>query len=144
MTYDQILIQKLRTLGYRVTPQREMIIEAISTADCHMSAEQVYRQVRERVRSVNIATVYRTLDLLVEAGLVSRADLGGGREVFATNEHGPHIHLVCRSCGQVIDADHQLIASLGEELRARHGFEADLQHVTIDGLCRECRSEKEH
>lgn len=133
------LIQHLRQEGYRITPQREMIIQAIVASDHHVTAEQVYERVRQHTQALNLATIYRTLDLLVEQGLACRNDLGGGRIEYATHQHGPHIHLVCRQCGCVIDAEYPLIAPLADQLRERYDFAADLQHVSISGLCLDCQ-----
>jgi len=142
MTHCHTLIEALRQRGYRVTPQREMIVEAIAHSGRHMTAEEVFEEVRERTRAVNIATVYRTLDLLVEEGLASRADLGGGRVVYATVRHGPHIHLVCRHCGRVIDADAAPFEPLFEHIEARYGFVCHPHHFAIYGLCADCRAKE--
>ena len=139
MTHCYTLLQSLRDLGYRITPQREMIVEAIAHASGHATAEEIFEQVKERTKSVNLAPVYRTLDLLVEKGLASRSDLWDGRVVYTTMLHGPHIHLVCRQCGGVYNADHNLLQSLGEQLQASYNFSADLQHLSIVGLCVDCR-----
>lgn len=136
----QTFIETLRTRGFRITPQREMIIEAIVHAGHHINAEQVYAQIQERTRSVNIATVYRTLDLLVSEGLANCIDLGEGRVIYATNQHGPHIHLVCRQCGKVDDADQELLASLNHQLLKEYRFAADLQHISVLGLCKDCQA----
>lgn len=138
MPHCHTLIEELRRQGYRLTPQREMIVEAIAHAERHVTAEEIYEQVQSRVRSVNVATVYRTLELLVALGLVSRADLGGGQVTYASRCHGLHCHLVCRRCGRVIEADHRLTDSLSEQLEARYGFAADLRHLAISGLCEDC------
>jgi Fur family ferric uptake transcriptional regulator len=139
MTHCYTLIQSLRNSGCRITPQREMIIEAVAHAGEHASAEEVYAQVQERTKTVNLATVYRTLDLLVEKGLAWRADLGDGRVVYATRQHGPHIHLVCRQCGGTFLAEASLLEGLGKQLDAEYGFQADLQHLSMVGLCAGCR-----
>jgi Fur family ferric uptake transcriptional regulator len=127
-------------MGYRITPQREMIVEAVAHAGGHVTAEEVYDQVKERTRYINLATVYRTLDLLVEKGMASRADLWDGRVVYATMHHGPHIHLICRGCGGIFLADHDLLESLGVQLSSKYNFSADLQHLSIAGLCANCQS----
>jgi Fur family ferric uptake transcriptional regulator len=127
-------------MGYRITPQREMIVEAVAHAGGHVTAEEVYDQVKERTRYINLATVYRTLDLLVEKGMASRADLWDGRVVYATMHHGPHIHLICRGCGDIFLADHDLLESLGVQLSSRYDFAADLQHLSIAGLCAGCQA----
>lgn len=142
MPHCHTLIAALRKKGFRITPQREMVIEAIAHSGRHMTAEEVYEQVRTRTRSVNLATVYRTLDFLVEEGLASRNDLGSGKIFYSTARHGPHVHLVCRQCHRVIEADGALIEPLGERCLERYGFEPDLRHLALTGLCAECRTEK--
>ena len=139
MSPCQTFIETLRSQGFRITPQREMIIEAIAHCGDHIDAEQVFVHIQERTHSVNIATVYRTLELLVQQGLASRIDLGKERVIYATYQHGPHIHLVCRQCGQVVDADQDLLLALNEPLSAGYQFAADLQHISVLGLCNECK-----
>lgn len=143
MPHCHNLIDDLRSQGYRLTPQREMIIEAIAHSDRHMTAEQVFEAVKTRTQALNIATVYRTLDLLVEENLASRIDVGRDSVLYATCHHGPHIHLACRRCGRVIEADHELIAPLAEKLRSEYGFEAELHHVSLFGVCDACQTEIE-
>lgn len=140
MTHCHTYIDNLRQLGYRITPQREMIIETLVHGDGHMTAEDIFNQLQLRTRAINLATVYRTLDLLVERGLATRTNAWDGKIVYATMQHGPHIHLVCRKCREIIKVNHHLIASLEEKLKTQYHFEADLQHITIFGLCAECQS----
>jgi len=140
MSPCQTFIDTLRSRGFRITPQREMIIEAIAHGGHHINADEIFSQVQKRTRSVNIATVYRTLDLLVAEGLASCIDLGEGRVLYATFQHGPHIHLVCRQCGLVTDANQDLLSSLNGQLQAEYRFAADLQHISILGLCNECQA----
>lgn len=132
-------MENLRAKGYRITPQREIIIQTIAHAPTHLSAEQIYEQVQQHTKALNLATIYRTLDTLVEEGLACKNDLGGGTIVYTTHHHGPHIHLVCRHCGQVIEADYALIEPLDDQFREQFGFSADLQHLSIFGLCAPCQ-----
>jgi len=83
MAFTEDIIETLRMKGFRITPQREMVLEVLSGSERHMTAEEVYRAARKRVSRLNLATVYRTLELLVENCLASRSDLGGGRVVYA-------------------------------------------------------------
>jgi Fur family ferric uptake transcriptional regulator len=138
MPHCHTFIAALRQRGYRVTPQREMVIEVIAHSRRHMTAEEVYAEIQKRTHAVNVATIYRTLDLLVEEGLASRADLGGGQVVYATAAHGPHIHLVCRQCGRVVDADVAPFEPLFCQIEAAHGFVCSPQHFAIYGLCADC------
>ncbi|RLC61752.1 MAG: transcriptional repressor [Chloroflexi bacterium] len=139
MSHCHHMIAQLRQKGYRITPQREMVIETIAHSGRHMAAEEVFEAIQTRSQAVNVATVYRTLDLLVEEGLASRADLGGGRVVYATLKHGPHVHLVCRHCGCVIDAEVEPFEPLFESIEERHGFVCSPQHFAIYGFCAACR-----
>ncbi len=139
MPHCRTLIEALHQRGHRITPQREMVIETIAHSGRHMTAEEVYEEVQARSRAINIATIYRTLDLLVEEGLASRADLGGGRVVYATIRHGPHIHLVCRQCGAVTDVEAELFKPLFEYICAHYGFICSPQHFAIHGLCAACQ-----
>jgi Fur family ferric uptake transcriptional regulator len=118
-----------------------MIVEALAHAGGHVTAEEIYAQVSDRVQTVNIATVYRTLDLLVATGLTSRIDLWDGRVVYTTAQHGPHIHLVCRCCGEIYSADHYLVDALDGQLRSLYNFQADLQHLSISGVCANCQNQ---
>ncbi|MGD2158400.1 MAG: Fur family transcriptional regulator [Anaerolineales bacterium] len=139
MPHCQTYLDILRQRGYRITPQREMIIEAAAHSGRHMTAEEIFAAVRERTQTINLATIYRTLDMLVEEGLVTRNNLGGEKSFYATELHGPHTHLVCRGCDQILDADYELLAPLNEQLQQKYGFLADLEHLSIPGVCRECQ-----
>jgi len=133
------IIDELRQRGFRITPQREMIVKSITHSERHMSAEEIFVEMQTRTQATNIATVYRTLDMLWEEGLACRNDLGEGRIVYAAFQHGPHIHLVCRYCNQIIDADPQVLGSLEDELSSQYDFAADLQHISIFGVCPDCQ-----
>lgn len=129
--------------GYRMTPQRLMIVSAIENSRDHISAEEMYAQVAARYPSVNISTVYRTLELLKRLGLVTETDLGGGRVRYHPADKGRHHHLVCRDCGQVSDLDETLLEPLREALLRQHDFLADLRHLAIAGRCFQCWTEEE-
>ncbi|MGB9722690.1 MAG: Fur family transcriptional regulator [Chloroflexia bacterium] len=141
MPHCHTLIERLRQRGYRITPQREMVIETLAHSGRHMSAEEVYEEVRRRARSTSLATVYRTLDFLVSEGLASRNDLGGGHVVYATARHGPHVHLVCRRCGRVEEAEMaDWLAEMVRQAQEQYGFAAEVQHLSIPGLCADCKN----
>ena len=129
---------ELSKQGYRMTPQRMMILAAIGNSDDHISAEEIYSQVVAKYPNVNISTVYRTLELLKQLGLVTETDLGGGRVMYHPAEKGHHHHLVCRECGATIDIDESLLASLKDALLREHRFIADLRHLAILGRCINC------
>ena len=138
MSHCHTIIATLRARGYRITPQREMVVDIIAHADRHMSAEEIFAELQTRTQATNITTVYRTLDMLWEEGFACRNDLSEGKIAYATYKHGTHIHLVCRQCNDIIDADPEMLDPLGDELRQQHHFEADLQHISIFGVCADC------
>lgn len=130
----------LRSRGYRVTPQRHLVLEAVRQLD-HATPDGICGRVRETAEGVNLSTVYRTLDVLEQVGLVAHTHLGQGSTVYHLSEEADHLHLVCRGCGAVADTPLDIAAELVGELRQRHGFEADAHHLTIFGRCQECRGE---
>ena len=133
------IISKLSEKGYRLTPQRMMVLDAIENSGNHISAEEIYAQIAEKYPHVNISTVYRTLDLLKRLGLVTETDLGGGRLRYHPADKGHHHHLVCQECGRIIDLDESVLYPLRETLRREYKFDADLGHLGIFGRCARCR-----
>jgi Fur family ferric uptake transcriptional regulator len=129
----------LKIQGYRLTPQRLMVVSAIESSEDHISADEVYSQVAAMYPSVNISTVYRTLELLKRLGLVTETDLGGGRVRYHPANKGHHHHLVCQECGAMIDLDESLLTPLQEALLLEQNFIADLRHLAIHGHCAVCR-----
>ena len=132
------IIGKLGEQGYRLTPQRMMILSAIENSDNHISAEEIYTQVMAKYPHVNISTVYRTLELLERLGLVTETDLGGGRVRYHPADKGHHHHLVCRECGAVIDLDESVLLPVKSVLLRDYKFIADLRHLAIFGRCVNC------
>jgi len=132
------IVSKLSQLGYRLTPQRLMILSAIENSDNHISAEEIYAQVVAEYPNVNISTVYRTLELLKELSLVTKTDLEGGRVRYHPINRGHHHHLVCQECGALIDLDELVLAPLKSVLLRDYKFIADLRHLAIFGRCVNC------
>jgi len=133
------IISKLSEHGYRLTPQRMMVLSAIENSDNHISAEEIYAQVVAKYSHVNISTVYRTLELLKRLGLVTETDLGGGRVRYHPTDKGHHHHLVCQECGKIIDLDESVLSSLKSALLREYKFSADLRHLGIFGRCADCK-----
>ena len=132
------IISRLSEQGYRLTPQRVMILSAIENSDDHISAEEIYAQISAKYPRVNISTVYRTLELLKQLGLVTETNLGGGRVRYHSAEKGHHHHLVCQECGAIIDLDESVLFSLRDTLLREYKFIADLRHLAIFGRCVNC------
>ena len=138
MKQDGDLISKLSEQGYRLTPQRMLVLSAIENSNDHISAEEIYAQVVAKYSHVNISTVYRTLELLNRLGLVTETDLGGGRVRYHPAGKGHHHHLVCQECGKVIDLDETVLYPLKKVLLRDYKFSADLRHLGIFGRCADC------
>ena len=138
MRQDGDLISQLSEQGYRLTPQRMLVLSAIANSDHHISAEEIYAQVVAKYPYVNISTVYRTLDLLKRLDMVTETDLGGGRVRYHPVDKGHHHHLVCQECGAIIDLDESVLSSLQSQLLREYKFSADLRHLAIFGRCANC------
>jgi Fur family transcriptional regulator, ferric uptake regulator len=126
------LATQLRSRGLRVTPQREQVLAAVRELG-HATPEQI----SERVAGVDVTTVYRTLELLEELGLVRHAHLGHGPASYRPAEDD-HIHVVCHTCGRVVDADQSLVDDMADRLRSERGFVLDRSHFTVFGRCADC------
>jgi Fur family transcriptional regulator, ferric uptake regulator len=135
---DSSLAEVLRKRGLRLTAQRQLVLEAVHGLG-HATPEQVHQAVTEVAAGVNITTVYRTLDLLERLGLVRHTHLGHGAPNYSADEH-EHVHLVCHDCGDVTEVPTALMAGLAERLDGDVGFELDVAHVALSGLCRDCRA----
>jgi Fur family ferric uptake transcriptional regulator len=129
--------EKLRAGGYRLTPQRELVLRAVERLG-HATPDEVLAAVHEESQAVNISTIYRNLELLEELGLVRHSHLTDRAPTYHSTSQPQHVHLVCRSCHAIIDATPDEIAPLTETLLADHGFTVDLGHLTVFGTCEEC------
>lgn len=129
--------ERLRAQGYRLTPQRQLVLEAVRRLG-HATPDDIAAEVRKTASALNISTVYRTLELLEELGLVTHTHLGHGAPTWHAAEEADHLHLVCRSCGRVTEVSPELLTGVVERLAADEGFAVDVEHVAVFGRCREC------
>lgn len=134
------LIERVRQHGLRLTQQRSVILRALCELHGHAGAEKIYDRVRVRHGDVDLSTVYRTLEKLRDLRILSQTDLGRGCAEFEVMAAQPHHHLVCQSCGRVVDLDHSYLAPAEAAIRRDFGFEPALDHFAIFGLCQSCRS----
>ena len=125
--------QALRRRGYRSTPQRARILDAVAALG-HATPEAV----AERA-GVELSTVYRTLDLLDRLGVVRHTHLGHGAPTYSSQGH-EHVHLVCHLCGTVTEVPVDLMAGVAGRVADDYGFTLDVAHVALSGLCRDCRA----
>lgn len=132
------LADRLRERGLRVTSQREQVLDAVRTLG-HATPEQIC----DAVAGVDITTVYRTLELLEEIGLVRHAHLGHGAPSYRPAEDD-HIHVVCHACGTVVDAEPGLVDEMERRLLTDRGFRLDRSHFTVFGRCRDCAAAEQN
>ncbi|HEX5497432.1 MAG TPA: Fur family transcriptional regulator [Mycobacteriales bacterium] len=130
------LHHRLRAKGYRLTPQRELVLAAVHRL-CHATPEAIATEVRRTASGVNITTVYRTLDLLEKLGLVTHAHLDHGAPAYHVADD-EHLHVVCRVCNAVSDAPVDLVADVVRRMDAERGFTVDVGHITLFGVCSAC------
>jgi Fe2+ or Zn2+ uptake regulation protein len=135
---DEALSELLRDRGQRVTSQRLLIHRFLHERDRHVTAEQVLAGVADALPGTALPTVYATLELFEELGVVRRVQTGGGTMVFDPRTE-PHHHLTCRRCGAVEDVEAPVeLAGVLRRAR-RRGFAAEHAEVVVSGLCRDCR-----
>lgn len=141
------IYRRLAEGEYKVTPQRQIILKALMERAQgggeanHLSADQVHAIVRQSNPEVGLATVYRTLDLLVELGILQKVNFGDGRSRYEFTEARArhHHHLVCVQCGRVVEFTDELLRSLDSVIEDQLGFRILDQELTFYGYCRECR-----
>ena len=135
---EQAWDDQLRARGYRVTPQRQLVLEAVTKLE-HATPEDICAQVQRTARGVNISTVYRTLELLEQLGLVTHSHLGHGAPSYHLAAEEEHVHLVCQDCGRIVQVGPAAVAALVDALETEQDFETDVRHLTVFGLCGNCR-----
>ena len=128
---------QLRAKGYRLTPQRQMVLEAVAALG-HATPDEIADRVRATASGVNISTVYRTLELLEELGLVTHTHLGHGAPTYHAADDADHLHLVCRVCGGIEEVAPAVLDSAAQQIAAEHGFHVDASHFAIFGTCASC------
>jgi Fur family ferric uptake transcriptional regulator len=132
-------VAAIRSRGRRLTTQRSVIWDVlVARGGRHVSAAEVAAAVRERAPGLHRSTVYRTLALLVEDGLVLRADLGGDRSYYELAADHPHHHVVCSRCGGIAHVQDDAIAATAACVRAASGYVLVEQELTFAGLCPAC------
>ncbi len=139
MSCEQVFFKRLREHGFRLTPQREMVLSVLHDVEGFATADEIYERVSGISSSVDISTVYRTLELLQDFHLVASVDPGDGQRRYELlGLHGQHFHLVCLSCGKIIGVDPEAIEAFAIKIKEEYDFELDMEHLSVPGLCQEC------
>lgn len=130
----------VRKEGGRVTPQRDMILKEFFSSGDHLTAEDLYMKVKEKDESVNLATVYRTLKLLVASELASEMAVPHGSSLYESNfkrEH--HDHLICIQCGKIVEFVNEVIEKEQNSIVKKNGFQMISHKLEIRGICKDCQ-----
>ena len=129
----------LRARGYRVTPQRQLVLAAVTKLE-HATPEEIWADVQQTASGVNISTIYRALELLEQLCLVTHTHLGHGAPRYHLAAEAEHVHLVCAECGRITQIPPEAVAPLVSALERNHGFQTDVGHLTVFGRCASCRA----
>ena len=120
LSCEEIFLKELRARGYRLTPQREVVLAVMHQIDRPASVEEIFQMVQDRSGSLDISTVYRTLDLLQEFGLVGAIDTGERQVLYEyVGVRKPHVHLTCKSCGGIIGVEMDDFSELIQKIQGQ-------------------------
>jgi Fur family ferric uptake transcriptional regulator len=143
---------KMRGCGYRLTVPRQAILDVLSKTSQHLSAEDIYLAVHKVYPAIGLTTVYRTLELIVQTGMVFKFDFGDGRARYELSEGpcsiGHHHHLVCTGCGRItdyrdfIDEEIELLKQTEKGLSRKYKFKITNHLIQFYGLCEKCQGKK--
>jgi Fur family ferric uptake transcriptional regulator len=140
VTWDEVR-ERLHERGLRWTPQRRLLVDVLSGTDGHITGAELVERCREQDPEVTPSTVYRTLDVLEDIGLIRHAHGLDGREEFHIRPAREHGHLHCSVCHQAWEIGAEEVAELAADLERNRGFRMDLGHLSVVGICRDCREE---
>ncbi len=137
------LVMALQASGYRLTRQRQVVLEILEESQEHLDAEALYARARERFPRISLATVYRTVAVLKRMGLVAEHPLGEEHGHYEAIPGAPHYHFTCLRCGRVIEFDAPQIPQIAQDLALREGLRIHAVQFFLTGYCAHCQSEEE-
>ncbi|AKA70006.1 Fur family transcriptional regulator [Clostridium carboxidivorans P7] len=139
------LKNNLKEKGYKFTPQRRAIIDIIiKNEGSHLTTEELYDLVKKDCPEIGLATVYRTVQLLEELGVICKLELNDGcsrYELIHEEENHQHHHLICTNCGSVIEVQHDLLDDLEHEIEEKYNFKITNHSLKFYGICSKCKNE---
>ena len=139
--FDQ-LKDKMKNRGCKLTPQRRSVLDIIiENEGRHLSAEEIYEQVKKKCPEIGLATVYRTMQMFDEIGIVYKQNFEDGRSRYeiCTGDDHQHHHLICRSCNKVIEVNEDLLDQLEDQISKKYNFKITNHTVKFIGFCSECK-----
>lgn len=138
MSCYEVYIDDLRAMGYRLTPQRLMVLELLFHHNDYMTVESMYEQVKTQYAKVNISTIYRSVNFLAAKGLVTELRRGGEETLYAAVREKPHAHAICQHCGAVLPIDATVLQPAMAAVARTLKFAVMVGSIELPGLCRNC------
>ncbi|MCH8291244.1 transcriptional repressor [Candidatus Poribacteria bacterium] len=135
------LSKELRQEGYRFTRQRQLILEEVRKLKCHPRARDIYDAVKQRMPNVSLGTVYRSLGILADLGLIRKLEYDDSSRFDANLSD--HYHLICADCDQLFDVDTSVLERLNTQGLEANGFDVNGHKLELYGLCPNCNQEKQ-
>jgi len=139
LSCESEIVELLRESGQRPTPQRLMILSILRHREGHLTAAEILAEVKKEYPYVDISTIYRTMNALKDLRLVSETDMGSGEYSYEWRPAESHHHLICRQCGAELSFESTYLDDMAARLLNDYGFRAEMDHLAIFGICRQCR-----
>ncbi len=133
-----VAVEKLRSNGVRMTPQRHAVLDFLMKSKEHPTADEIYKALESRFPNMSVATVYNNLRLFKKAGLVRELTYGDASSRF-DGDTSDHYHVICRKCGRIQDLHEPVLHDMNESVSALTGFEVDDHRLEFYGVCPDCR-----
>ncbi len=133
------IVAILRQHGYKLTPQRRAVIGTIASSQDHLTPAAIYEKVHQDHPDIGLVTIYRTLEILGELGLICELHAGGSCHSYTISASGHHHHLICANCGRVVDFTGYNLSDLEQRLSLETGFEVKDHLLEFTGLCQACQ-----
>ena len=130
----------MKQYGYKLTPQRRAIVQVVTSSNDHLTPNDIYEKIHGIHPAAGLVTIYRTLEILVELGLICEVHSGGSCRSYTMGSQQHHHHLICSSCGTVFDFSGHYLDGLEKDLSKESGFRIDGHLLEFIGLCRNCQA----
>ncbi len=136
---ERKVIAALRRHGYKLTPQRRAVIQVVTSSQDHLTPATIHEKIRRVHPNISLVTIYRTLEILAELGLICEVHAGGNCRSYTISTPQHHHHLICSNCGIVIDFTGHHLSGLERSLSKESGFRIDGHLLEFVGLCQACQ-----
>lgn len=138
---SELILEKLKETGHRITPQRIAILRILAESRGHPSVEDIYEEVRVNFPTTSLATVYKTITVMKELGEVLELEFSNGHNRYDGNNPHPHPHLICMKCREIVDPDLSRLADLTQELTTDTGYKILSHRLDFYGVCPKCQQD---